>query len=217
MVRQMASRLILAFAPVLAACAHSQPAAPDTSANHGQISNLSTANADARLCDHRVPEKVCTRHHPDLVSEFKAANDWCGEHGVPESQCFACHPNLSFAPMPALPPEADVVHISENGEDVASLEAHLAPGKVTVFDFYATWCAPCKEIERHMRGLLAERTDIAIRKLNVTTWDTPVAKHYLADVPSLPFVIVYGKDGNRIAAISGLDLAAIDRAIAEGS
>ena len=52
-----------------------------------------------------------------------------------------------------------------------------------------------------------------MRKLNVVSWETPVAERYLRNASSLPYVVVYGKRGQRVAAIAGLDLNAIDRAI----
>jgi thiol-disulfide isomerase/thioredoxin len=196
---------------VAASCASSGP-------QHGAISSLSEPSSqDAELCSHRVPLEVCTRHHPELVARFKAAGDWCAEHGVPESQCYQCHPDLSFAPLPELPPDADLKKLSERGEDVPSLEAHIASGKVTVFDFYADWCGPCRKIDVHMFTKMQTRKDIALRKLNVVSWDLPLAKHYLSKVESLPYVMVYGRDGRLVRAISGFDLAALDAAIDEGA
>jgi thiol-disulfide isomerase/thioredoxin len=164
-----------------------------------------------------VPREVCARCNPALVPKFKAAGDWCAEHDTPESQCFACHPDLTFDPLPPLAAGADLVELSKQGEDVPSLEGHAVAGKVTVFDFYAVWCAPCRKVDAHLFPLLAERGDLAIRKLNVVSWETPLAARHLKNVPSLPYVIVYGKDGRRVAAVAGLDLAALDRAIAEAS
>ena len=31
------------------------------------------------------------------------------------------------------------------------------PGKVTLFDFYAVWCAPCRKIDAHLFPLLGRR------------------------------------------------------------
>src|SRR5688572_3245876 len=124
---KLASPLLL-LTTTLLACAH-RPA-------HGTLSELSRVEGEVILCEHKVPQKVCTRHHPELVPEFKRAGDWCGEHGVPESQCLECHPDLTFEPLPALPADADVAWISKAGEDVADLAAHAAAGKVTLFDFY---------------------------------------------------------------------------------
>jgi thiol-disulfide isomerase/thioredoxin len=184
---------------------------------HGTLSSLSVASSEqATFCEHRVPSEVCTRCNPHLIARFKAANDWCGEHDVPESQCYACHPDLSFEPLPKLREGADLLRLSEAGEDVPSLQAHLVRGKVTLFDFYADWCAPCRRIDAHVFRLLNAREDIALRKLNVVSWDTPLAKRHLTRIASLPYVVVYGKNGKLVRAISGFDLAAIDRAISDG-
>lgn len=198
---------------LLAACASSPPPA----SGHGTASTLSQTSAGAPRCEHRVPREVCVRCDPSLVPKFKEARDWCAEHDVPESQCFACHPDLTFEPAAAAPAGADVVEISKAGEDVPDLAAHAPRGKVTVFDFYATWCTPCRKIDAHLAGLLGRRADLAVRKLNVVSWETPLAARYLKDAPTLPFVIVYGRDGRRMDAIGGVNLSALDKAIEKAS
>ena len=193
-----------------AGCASAPPSV------HGSITTLSAAStSNYERCPHGVPREVCTRCNPALVPKFKAAKDWCDQHAVAESQCFDCHPDLTFEPLPALPPGADLVELSREGEDVPALEPHAIKGKVTLFDFYAVWCAPCRKIDAHVFTLLGKRSDLAVRKLNVVSWDTPLAARYLKDIPSLPYVVVYGKDGKAVRAVAGLDLAALDRAIAE--
>ncbi len=191
--------------------------APDHPVQMGTVTTLSAAKtANYEVCQHKVPKEVCTRCHPELIPKFKAAHDWCPPHQVPESQCFECHPDLNFDPLPPLPAGADLREISKQGEDVAKLEDHLAPGKVTLFDFYAVWCGPCRKIDAHVFPLLGHGKDLAIRKLNVVDWESPITARYLKDQPSLPYVLVYGRKGRRVAAIAGLDLEALDRAIAEG-
>jgi thiol-disulfide isomerase/thioredoxin len=164
-------------------------------------------------CVHGVACETCVKCHPELATQFKAAGDWCPEHHVPESQCGICHPEVVVA-APTAPDGADVQRLVESGEDVPSLDPRAVRGKVTIFDFYADWCGPCRHVDDHVFDLLKSRTDIAYRKLNIVSWETPLAKHYLAKAPSLPFVIVYGKDGKLVAAISGLDLNELDRSIA---
>lgn len=207
----MPLRLLPLLALLVIGCA-SQP-----KPQMGTISDLSRVEGPATLCEHRVPEQVCTRHHPELVAKFKAVNDWCPEHDVPESQCFACHPDLTFEAMPTLKPGADLAVLAKAGEDVGDLATHAVRGKVTVFDFYADWCAGCREIDLHAYKLLNSRDDVAVRKLNVVDWDTPLAKQQLNGVKGLPYVIVYGRDGKEVRTLQGVDLAALDAAIAEGA
>ncbi len=121
----------------------------------------------------------------------------------------------AYIPDVEFEPGLDVVKIAEGGETV-DLEAHLVPGKVTVFDFYAVWCKPCRTVDRHMRDVLTNHDDVALRKLDVVDWDSDVAKQYLKTATSLPYVIVYGRDGKQVAAISGLALDDLDAAIAKG-
>ena len=185
------------------------------SGDHGKITTLSAApSEDYERCAHKVPKEVCTQCNPHLVAKFKVAKDWCGEHDVPESQCFKCHPDLTFEPLPALAEGADLAEISHEGEDVPDLAAHAVKGKVTLFDFHAVWCAPCRQVDAHVFPLLGKRNDLALRKLNVVSWETPLAARYLKDVSGLPYIVVFGKKGKRAATVEGFDLKKLDKAIA---
>jgi len=187
------------------------------SSPHGKLSELSRVEWIIVLCNHDVPEKVCVKHHPELVPQFKRAGDWCKEHDVPESQCLECHPDLTFEPLPRLPGGTDIGWLSKAGEDVPNLDAHAVKGKVTIFDFYADWCSVCRRVDGHVFKKLAAGDPLAYRKLNVVEWDSPLGQRYLRDVPSLPLIVIYGKDGKRFRTLYGADLGLLDRAIVEAS
>jgi thiol-disulfide isomerase/thioredoxin len=185
---------------------------------HGTISSSSIASRhDWKACPHRVPEEVCVRCKPERAASFKQKGDWCPEHDVPESQCLECHPDLDFSPPAAPPQGADVVQLVSDGGDLLALEPHRVPNKVTVFDFHAAWCPPCRKVDEHLYPTLATRPDIAVRKIDVGSWDTPVAQRWLSEVPELPYLIIFDKNGRKVAAIAGAKLAEIDRALAEAS
>ena len=210
------SLLSIRFPPIILGILLAAAVSPEAgSDDHGKISLLSAVSSEHfEACEHKVPKEVCTRCNPGLIPKFKAAKDWCGEHGVPESQCFKCHPDLTFGALPAVSKDADLKEISHEGEDVPSLDAHAVKGKVTLFDFYAVWCAPCRKVDAHILPMLAKRQDLAIRKLNVVSWETPLAARYLKKVSGLPYVVVYGKGGKQVAKVEGFDLKKLDKAIA---
>lgn len=211
-----ASRLFV-LGLLSAACASNPPPPPGTAGTpHGKLSELSRVEGEAVLCDHKVPEQTCALHHPELVAQFKRAGDWCTPHGVPESQCFACHPDLTFEPLAKVGADADIEWLSKSGEDVPSLDAHAVKGKVTVFEFYADWCAACRKVDGHVyKRIAGGDAKLAYRKLNVVEWESPLAQRYVKNVPTLPFMVIYGADGNRFTTLHGADLVAFDRAIVE--
>jgi len=109
----------------------------------------------------------------------------------------------------------DVKWLTKTGEAV-KVEEHRVEGKVTVIDFGAEWCGPCRQVDDMMLRLMRKAKDVALRKIDVVDWDTPVAKAYLNKAPELPYVIIYGKDGREITRFPGLDLDRLRKAIEQG-
>jgi thiol-disulfide isomerase/thioredoxin len=139
----------------------------------------------------------------DLVARVRAL----GHDAVEGAGRGSYLPELEYAP------EDDVAKISRAGEAVR-LRDHVVPGKVTVFDFYALWCKPCRVVDAHLRQVLAEHDDVALRRLDVVDFDSPLARKYLNAADALPYLLVYDRRGRRIAAIVGIDLTSLDAAIA---
>jgi thiol-disulfide isomerase/thioredoxin len=183
----------------------------------GVVSDLSRVEGPAELCEHKVPRQVCVKHHPELVPKFKAVNDWCGPHDVAESQCLQCHPELTFEALPRVPEGADYRVAVSDGADVTELSSLAVGGKVTVVDFFADWCAPCREIDLHLLKKLKAGERFAVRKLNVVDWESPLARRHLSNVPGLPFLVIFGADGKEVKRLQGFDLAQLDAALSAGA
>jgi thiol-disulfide isomerase/thioredoxin len=87
--------------------------------------------------------------------------------------------------------------IITHGQTV-DLTAHLAPGKYTVVDFYASWCPPCRVLGPALERLAAAETGrLALRKVDIVDWTMPVVDQY--GIESLPHLMLYDPEGRRIA------------------
>ena len=118
-------------------------------------------------------------------------------------------PSKALAGYPA---DADVRILTDDGSAVGPLDRLRVRGKYTAFDVYADWCAPCKLIDKHLREVVTRRKDVAVRKLNVVEFSSPLARELGGDFDSLPFVVVFGPDGSR-SEIVGADLEKLDKAL----
>ena len=76
-------------------------------------------------------------------------------------------------------------------------ELRPVPGRITVFDLWADWCAPCRELDRRLEALARAHPDrLAIRKLDVIDGDSAAWQRHLAPGSfDLPHVKVFGADG----------------------
>ena len=158
---------------------------------------------------HRVELTVVAAPSIDALMLAKSAKpadeDWHLVAGAGQGRY------LPWAPPPA---GADVIQLSSDGTDVPDLAAHLAIGKVTIVDFSAKWCEPCRDLDAHVTEIIVQRSDVAYRKIDVGDWDTPIAARYLEGVKELPYVMFFDKKGQPVETMTGLDLPRFDRLLA---
>jgi copper chaperone CopZ len=104
----------------------------------------------------------------------------------------------------------DVVRTLDIRTDVSGRRAEIAklvvPGKITIVDFYADWCGPCRVLENRIEHLMAGgRTDLAVRRLNIGKWDNELAKQATHEfrLSALPYIRVYDAHGKFVTDVTG--------------
>jgi thiol-disulfide isomerase/thioredoxin len=115
-------------------------------------------------------------------------------------------------------PAAPVAGRGQQGEVIShgaqvDIARHLVPGNVTVVDFYADWCGPCKQISPSLEQMASTDPEIALRKIDIVNWNTAVAKQY--DIRSIPQVNVYNRGGRLVGTVLGADFEEVKRYVAQ--
>lgn len=92
-----------------------------------------------------------------------------------------------------------LIHLEKN-QDFKNL---IKEG-VTLVDFYATWCGPCKMLAPQLEQLAEKRQDINVIKIDVDQHEELAAEFNIRVVPTL----ILFKDGANINVSSGFKTAA---------
>jgi thiol-disulfide isomerase/thioredoxin len=90
--------------------------------------------------------------------------------------------------------EGGLKNIRQNGARISEQQL-IVPGKFTVVDFYADWCAPCRAIDPYLKEL-AKDPRVAVRKVDIVNWDSPVSKQW--NLRSIPNMRVYDTNGRQL-------------------
>jgi thiol-disulfide isomerase/thioredoxin len=116
------------------------------------------------------------------------------------------------APAPVIAGRGQQVEVISHGAQV-DIAQHLALGNVTVVDFYADWCGPCKQLSPSLEQMAQTDPEIALRKIDIVNWNTAVVKQY--NIRSIPQVNVYNRGGLLVGTVVGADAAEVKRYVAQ--
>lgn len=104
------------------------------------------------------------------------------------------------------------VEVITHGAQV-DITKHLALGNVTIVDFYADWCGPCRRVSPTLEQMANTDPEIALRKIDIVNWSAPVAKQY--NIHSIPQVNVYNREGRLVGTVNGVKVEEIRRFVAQ--
>ena len=109
------------------------------------------------------------------------------------------------------------IKVASRGE-AFDVRKHLARGKYTIFDFWAEWCGPCHVLTPKIERLVVERSNVALRTIDLKQWESAAGKQATKEfkVPGLPYVRVYGPNGNFVGEVVGNDIEKIRQLVGAG-
>jgi len=83
------------------------------------------------------------------------------------------------------------VEVISHGAQV-DIKQHLVPGSITVIDFYADWCGPCRQLSPNLEQMARSDPEVALCKIDIVNWKTAVVQQF--NIHSIPQVNVCGRD-----------------------
>src|SRR5436190_16253421 len=121
---------------------------------------------------------------------------WTGEEPAKTPQ------NSILARAASVAARGQQIEVISHGAQV-DINQHLALGNVTVVDFYADWCGPCRRLSPRLEQMARSDADIALRKIDIVNWRTPVVQQF--NIHSIPQVNVYDRSGRVVGTVVGVD------------
>jgi len=93
------------------------------------------------------------------------------------------------------------------------INQHLALGNVTVVEFYADWCGPCRRLSPSLEQMAQTDPEVALRKIDIVRWGTPVQQQF--NIHSVPQVNVYDRGGRLVGNVFGVDFDQVKAYVAQ--
>jgi thioredoxin 1 len=165
-------------------------------------------NAAAYSADQAASQAAYQMQQAELQRKVAEERNkyWTGEEPAKTPQ------NSILARAAAVAGRGQQVEVISHGAQV-DINQHLAVGNVTVVDFYADWCGPCRQLSPGLEQMARSDPEIALRKIDIVNWKTAVVRQY--NINSIPQINVYNRDGRLVGTVVGADIDKVKSYVAQ--
>lgn len=96
---------------------------------------------------------------------------------------------------------------------------NLDSGKITVFDFYADWCGPCRVFSPKVERLLLKYPNVSLIKVDIVDWKSEVSKQLTKEyqMPALPFTLIFDDKGKLLGKVEGNKIEEVEKIILQNT
>lgn len=85
-------------------------------------------------------------------------------------------------------------------------------GRITIVDFYADWCGPCRRIGPVLEKIAEENSDVVVQKINVDKHRDLMMEY---NVTGIPHIIIYDKEARVVDTVVGANESLVRKAVAD--
>jgi len=190
----------------------------DGSVTHVKLQQVKRISFDSRMAT------VTLRDHTVLNGELQGLEDGVLTvsvlNGAPRHIAAAEVTDLTARstntdppkPPPSRPKPAAISDSDSRPQARGSIQPEH--GKITIVDFYADWCGPCKHIGPILEKIAEGNSDITLQKVNIDK-QRDLAKEY--NITAIPHIFIYDKWGGQVADILGADEQRVRKAVADAN
>lgn len=108
------------------------------------------------------------------------------------------------------------IEVLPPGEKI-KFRKEVVPEKITIFDFTAKWCGPCRIYSPKVERLLFNYPNLVLREVDILKWDSDLGQQLTKEyeMPSLPFTLIFNDKGQLLGTVIGNNIEEVEAIISK--